>query len=177
MVSSSRSTAVVSRHRPPPPAPQGNAGLALLAGVAAALVGGVLYAFLLSALADTDGQQPEITQFAYAGVALGALVGFVVAKLGGRNQGLWIVGAVFALIAVFLGEMYGYALVASDFLSNVAERMGGDSSQAPSANDLFFDHFGDLYDGWKEDADAVTYIFMALSPIAAYGAAHKLSNR
>ncbi len=52
---------------PPPapaPAPQGNAGLALLAGVAAALVGGLLYAFLLSALADTDGQQPEITQFA-----------------------------------------------------------------------------------------------------------------
>ncbi len=110
-------------------------------------------------------------------MALGALVGFVVAKLGGRNQGLWIVGAVFALIAVFLGEMYGYALVASDFLSNVAERMGGDGSQAPSANEFFFDHFGDLYGGWKEDADALTYIFMALSPIAAYGAAHELSNR
>ncbi|WP_431042728.1 hypothetical protein ACQUSR_12920 [Streptomyces sp. P1-3] len=185
---------------PPPPAPQqGNAGLAIVLGIVAAVVGGFLYAFLMSAVADTDGEQPEITQFAYAGVALGALVGFVVAKFGGRNQGLWVLGAVLALVGVFFGELYGYAMVSSDWMSNIvdaAEKQGVPqevieknlgSSEAPSAFKLFFEHFNTplvdapgangLFDGWKEDADAMTWIFMALSPVAAFGVAKKVGER
>ncbi|EFL23976.1 conserved hypothetical protein [Streptomyces himastatinicus ATCC 53653] len=168
----------------PPPAPQvgrqGNPLAAVGAAVVAALIGAVAYAFLLSSLADTDSNPPEVTKFAYAGVALGALVGFVVFKLGGRNVGLWVVGAVLALAAVFLGELYGYAMIMSDAASNYVDKIGGAaaaSANIPDANEIFFEHFGDLFDGWKEDADAITWIFMILSPVAAAGTAFRLSNR
>ena len=46
------------------------------------------YAFLLSALADTDSQSRQRSRSSATPVsALGALVGLVVAKLGGRNAG------------------------------------------------------------------------------------------
>lgn len=168
----------------PPPAPQvgrqGNPLAAVGAALVAALVGALAYAFLLSALADTDSNPPEVTKFAYAGVALGGLVGAVVAKLGGRNVALWVVGAVLALAAIFLGELYGYAMIMNDAASNYVDKLGGAaaaSANIPSANEIFFEHFGDLFDGWKEDADAITWIFMILSPIAAAGTAFRISNR
>ncbi|MGW2326643.1 hypothetical protein ACWC5C_12840 [Streptomyces sp. NPDC001700] len=168
----------------PPPAPQvgrqGNPLAAVGAAIVAALVGALAYAFLLSSLADTDSNPPEVTKFAYAGIALGALVGFVVFKLGGRNVALWVVGAVLALAAVFLGELYGYAMIMNEAASNYVDKIGGaaaSSASIPSANEIFFDHFGDLFDGWKEDADAITWIFMILSPVAAAGTAFRLSNR
>ncbi|QKV93185.1 hypothetical protein HUT19_16660 [Streptomyces sp. NA02950] len=172
----------------PPPAPQGRQGNALLAvgaAVVAALVGGFLYAFLLSAMADTDGPKVEVTQFAYAGVALGGLIGFVIAKLGGRNPGLWVVGAVLALGAVFFGELFGYAMITSDLLDQHASELQAAGMEKMSAMEIFFDHFnsplfgtqgGGLFDAWKEDSDAMTYIFMALAPIAAVGTAFRLSN-
>ncbi|MEU4890832.1 hypothetical protein AB0B12_05465 [Streptomyces sp. NPDC044780] len=166
----------------PPPAPQvgrpGNPLLAVVAALVATVVGAFLYAFLLSALADTDKSPPEITQFAYAGVVVGALIGLAVAKLGGRNTGLWVLGAVLALAAVFLGELYGYAMITHDVLSNYADKIGGGaSSQVLSSNEIFFDHFSDLWDAWKEDSDALTYIFMVLAPVAAVSTAYRISNR
>jgi len=167
----------------PPPAPQvgrqGNPLAAVGAAVMAALVGALAYAFLLSALADTDKNPPEVTKFAYAGVALGALVGFVVAKLGGRNVALWVVGAALALGAVFLGELYGYAMIMNDAASNYVADLGSAAASAkiPSANEIFFEHFGDLFDSWKEDADAITWIFLILSPVAAASTAFRISNR
>ncbi|MFI0777972.1 hypothetical protein [Streptomyces sp. NPDC021212] len=167
----------------PPPAPQvgrqGNPLAAVGAAVAAALVGALAYAFLLSALADTDSNPPEITKFAYAGVALGALVGLVVAKLGGRNVGLWVVGAVLALVGVFIGELYGYALILHDATANYVDKIGGAaaaSAKIPSANEIFFEHFGDLFDSWKKDSDAITWIFLILSPLAAASTAFRVGN-
>ncbi|MEU8822221.1 hypothetical protein [Streptomyces sp. NPDC048636] len=175
----------------PPPAPQGSQGNALLAvgaAVVAALVGAFLYAFLLSAMADTDGAEPKVTQFAYAGVALGGLIGFVIAKLGGRNPGLWVVGAVLALAAVFIGELFGYAMITADLLDKVpASQLQAAGIEHTSAMEIFFNHLTEplapgasgtgLIDAWKEDSDALTYIFMALAPIAAVGSAYRLSNR
>ncbi|WFB07887.1 hypothetical protein LRS74_13135 [Streptomyces sp. LX-29] len=175
---------------PPPPPPagrQGNAGLAIGAAVVAALVGGLLYAFLLSAFADTDGKaEPEITQFAYAGVLVGALVGAAVGKFGGRNTGLWVVGAVLAFVGVFIGELFGYAMILSDFLGNFETQLGAAGKEVPSSTEIFFEHFnspvfggpGDegLFHLWKEDADAITWIFMALAPVASFGAAKKLAG-
>ncbi|GHJ30648.1 MULTISPECIES: hypothetical protein [Streptomyces] len=166
----------------PPPAPQvgrpGNPLLAVGAAIVATVVGAFLYAFLLSAMADTDKTPPEVTQFAYAGVVVGALIGLVVAKLGGRNPGLWVVGAVLALAAVFLGELYGYAMILHDVMSNYADKIGGGaSSQVLSSNEIFFDHFSDLWKSWKEDSDALTYIFMALAPVAAVSTAYRIGNR
>ncbi|MFD0496372.1 hypothetical protein [Streptomyces rhizosphaericus] len=148
------------------------------AALVATVVGAFLYAFLLSAMANTDKTPPEVTQFAYAGVVVGALIGLAVAKLGGRNTGLWVVGAVLALAAVFLGELYGYAMILHDVLSNYADKIGGGaSSQVLSSNEIFFDHFSDLWKSWKENSDALTYIFMALAPVAAVGTAYRISNR
>ncbi|MGW5443238.1 hypothetical protein [Streptomyces asiaticus] len=166
----------------PPPAPPagrpGNPLLAVGAALVATVVGAFLYAFLLSAMANTDKPTPEITQFAYAGVVVGALIGLAVAKLGGRNTGLWVVGAVLALAAVFLGELYGYAMILHDVMSNYADKIGGGaSSQVLSSNEIFFDHFSDLWKSWKEDSDALTYIFMALAPVAAVSTAYRISNR
>ncbi|GLV72251.1 hypothetical protein [Streptomyces hygroscopicus] len=166
----------------PPPAPQvgrpGNPLLAVGAAIVATVVGAFLYAFLLSAMADTDKTPPEVTQFAYAGVVVGALIGLVVAKLGGRNPGLWVVGAVLALAAVFLGELYGYAMILHDVMSNYADKIGGGaSSQVLSSNEIFFDHFSDLWKSWKEDSDALTYVFMALAPVAAVSTAYRIGNR
>ncbi|MGY0059323.1 hypothetical protein ACWY4P_22670 [Streptomyces sp. LZ34] len=166
----------------PPPAPpvgrQGNPALAILVGVVAALVGAFVYAFVLSIMADTDGAEPKIKQFAYTGVVVGALVGFAIAKLGGRNPALWVIAGVLALAAAFFGELYGYAMIAHDFVSNYAEKNNVPSSvDIPTANDYFFDHFGDLFDTWKDEADALTYIFVALSPVAAVSTAYRLSNR
>lgn len=165
----------------PPPAPpvgrQGNPAVAILAAVVAALVGGFLYAFLLSAMAETDKTPPEVTKIAYAGVAVGALIGLVIAKLGGRNTALWVIGAVLAVVAVFIGELYGYAMILNDYASNIAGKYGATASQVPSANEIVFDHFGDLWDSWKEDANAMTYIFMALSPVAAVSTAYRIGNR
>lgn len=175
----------------PPPAPQvgrqGNPLAAVGAAVAAALIGGLLYAFLLSAFADTDGPDVEVRQFAYAGVAVGALVGFVVAKLGGRNPALWAVGAVLALVAVFFGELYGYALIMSDLLEKASSGAAAAGGLEPmSANEIFFQHLNSplidgtsapsLFDGWKEDSTAMTYIFMVLAPVAAAGTAFRISN-
>ncbi|MFE2179825.1 hypothetical protein [Streptomyces sp. NPDC059455] len=166
----------------PPPAPPagrpGNPLLAVGAALVATVVGAFLYAFLLSAMANTDKTPPEVTQFAYAGVVVGALIGLAVAKLGGRNTGLWVVGAVLALAAVFLGELYGYAMILHDVMSNYADKIGGGaSSQVLSSNEIFFDHFSDLWKSWKEDSDALTYIFMALAPVAAVSTAYRISNR
>ena len=162
---------------PPPPGRQGNAGLAIAAAAVVAAIGGILYAFLLSAMSDTEANPPEITQFGYAGVIVGALVGVAVAKLGGRNPALWVIGAALALAAAMFGELYGYALISSDLAGNYAEAMGASSSDAPSANSIFFEQFGDLFDAWKEEADALTFIFVGVAPVAALSTAYRLGNR
>ncbi|MFD5390080.1 hypothetical protein ACFXDF_04040 [Streptomyces sp. NPDC059426] len=175
---------------PPPPPPVGRPGnpmLAVGAAIVATLVGAFLYAFLLSSMADTDGPEVKVTQFAYAGVIVGALIGFLVAKFGGRNPALWVVGAVLALAAVFLGELYGYAMIMSDLLDKHADQLQSVGMKPMSASEIFFQHFntplvkgmpgGGLFDGWKEDSDAMTYIFMALAPVAAVSTAYRISNR
>ncbi|MDT3397574.1 hypothetical protein RKE29_13085 [Streptomyces sp. B1866] len=166
---------------PPPPAPArpANPALALLAAVVAALVGAGVYAGILFGLADTD--KGEITRVAYIGIGVGALVGLAVGKLGGRNVGLWVVGAALALAAVLLGELYGYALIYADGAEKAAEQLSkaGAPQQidAPSANEIFFDHFKDLWKSWKEDLEGWEYLFMALAPIATVGTAFRLNKQ
>ncbi|KUJ70023.1 hypothetical protein ACZ90_06580 [Streptomyces albus subsp. albus] len=162
---------------PPPPAPQqqGNAGLAILVAVIAAVIGAAIYAGVLFALSDTD--KGEVTKIAYLGVAVGAIVGFPIAKFGGRNQGLWVVGALLALVAVVLGELYGYALLSADYAEKMASHYPGANVDVPSANDIFFDQFGDLFDAWKKELEAWEWLFIALAPVSAYATAYRLANR
>ncbi|MFW6695814.1 hypothetical protein [Streptomyces sp. MAR4 CNX-425] len=147
--------------QPPPRA--GNPALAVGVAIVAAIVAAVIYAFILKALFDDE--TGEITKISYASIAVGALVGVAIGKLGGRNVGLWVVGGVLALLAVFAGEMYGYAMITSEVF--------GDQL---STTTILTDHFGDLFKDWREDAGGMTWVFMALSPLAAVGISARLSN-
>ncbi|WP_407560621.1 hypothetical protein [Streptomyces sp. 184] len=148
-----------------PPASTGNPALAIGVAFVAAIVATAIYAFILKSLFDE--QTGEVTKISYASILVGALIGAAIGKLGGRNVGLWIVGAVLAIGSVFMGEMYGYAMIFSEL---------GDG-QLGSATEILTDHFGDMFKGWREDMGAMAWIFMALAPIAAFGTASRLGNR
>jgi hypothetical protein len=93
----------------PPPAPvRNNFGLGLAAGLGAAVVGALAYGGVMRALASEDGSYTEI---GYAALAVGALVGFALGKVGGRNPILPFIGVPLALVAVFFGQLFGFALM------------------------------------------------------------------
>jgi hypothetical protein len=148
-----------------PPARTGNPGLAIGVAVVAAIVAAGIYAFILKSL--FDDQTGEVTKIGYVSILVGALIGAAIGKLGGRNPGLWIAGAVLAIASVFMGEMYGYAMIFEEV----------SDGQLGSATEILTDHFGDMFKGWREDMGAMAWIFMALAPIAAYGTASRLGSR
>ncbi|MEU6082172.1 hypothetical protein [Streptomyces sp. NPDC047108] len=147
---------------PPPPAPvrRGNVGLAVVLGIVAALVAAGIYAGVLYATFDED--KGEVTQIGYLAVGVGALIGFALGKFGGNNVALQILGAVLGVVAVVLGELYGYALIMAEYFPG-----------APAATEIFFDNFSRLFDGWKEDLDAISYLFFALAAAAGFSVAKK----
>ncbi|MGP3928068.1 hypothetical protein [Streptomyces sp. 8N616] len=149
---------------PPAPAPrQGNVGLAIVAAVVAALVSAGIYAGIL--YATFDEEKMEVTQIGYVAIGVGALIGLALGKLGGRGVGLQVLGAVLGVIAVVLGELYGYALIMAEYAPG-----------APAATEIFFQHFGDLYDGWKEELDGISYLFFALAAAAGFSVTKRLSD-
>jgi hypothetical protein len=135
-----------------PPAPigaasAGNPGLGIVAGVAAALVAAVIYGLLIK------GTKHEI---GYAALAVGALVGFALAKAGGRNPSLPFIGIPLALLGVYLGQIFGIALLISDIPG------------APGVMSLFTSHYGVLQDTWKDAMDAKDYLFFAIAGIEGF---------
>ncbi len=150
----------------PPPARSGNAALAILVGVVATIVAAAAYGGLMRAFADDDGSYTEI---GYVAVGVGALVGFAVGKLGGRNPILPIVSAVLAVVGVFVGQIFGMALVGSYVLE---AQMGIDMSWL----DLLTDDQSDIFGGWKEEADAMTYIFLAVGAFTGFSSAKKIGG-
>ena len=77
-------------------------------------------------------------EIGYAAIGVGFLVGFAAGKVGGRNPVLPIVSAVLSLVAVYLGQLIGMAVIVSDKFS-------------VSFTDVFFDQFSVLTDAWKRD--------------------------
>ncbi|QNS04601.1 hypothetical protein [Streptomyces xanthii] len=137
---------------PPPPAGRsGNAGLAILVAVVVALVLAGIYGAIVKATEHEIG---------YAAVAVGAVVGFAAGKIGGRNQALPFVCAVIALAGVYLGQISGYAMMFADY-ANIG------------FFEALFDHFDLINEAWKSEADALTYVFMAVGAIAAFGSSKK----
>jgi hypothetical protein len=137
-------------YAPPAPigaAPAGNPGLGVAAGIAAALVAAVIYGLLIK------GTKHEI---GYAALAVGALVGFALAKVGGRNPALPFIGVPLALLGVYLGQMFGIALLISDLPG------------APGVVTLFTDHFSVLQDTWKDAMDAKDYFFFAIAGLEGF---------
>ncbi|WP_050515267.1 hypothetical protein [Streptomyces rimosus] len=92
----------------PPPARRGSAGLAVLLGVVTTLVAAGVYGAVLKAV---DG-----ASIGYAALAVGALIGAVLGKVGGRSAALPVVGAVLGLAGLYLGQVFGIALITADVL-------------------------------------------------------------
>ncbi|MFI5759902.1 MULTISPECIES: hypothetical protein [unclassified Streptomyces] len=139
----------------PAPARPGNVGLGILAAFVAALAAAAAYGGIMNAIDREIG---------YAAAGVGALVGFAAGKLGGRNPVLPVVGAVLAVVSVFLGELFFYALAvggaAGVGLGEVLSSLG----------------VSGLIDIWKEDADFMSVLFLALGAFAGFSTAKKIGD-
>lgn len=145
-------------YAPPAPmgaAPGGNVGLGVVAGFAAALVAAVLYGLLIR------GTKHEI---GYAAVAVGALVGFALAKVGGRNPALPVIGIPLALFGVYAGQVFGIALL-------MATLPG-----APGVMTILTDHYGLVNSAWKDAMDGMDFFFYAIAAVEGFVITKRVAN-
>jgi hypothetical protein len=137
-------------YAPPAPigaAPAGNPTLGVIAGFAAALISAVIYGLLIK------GTKHEI---GYAALAVGALVGFALAKAGGRNPALPFLGIPLALFGVYAGQIFGLALIAASIPGY------------PGAMTMLTDHYSVLQDAWKDAMDAKDFLFFAIAGVEGF---------
>ncbi|MBW5250208.1 hypothetical protein P8A21_24410 [Streptomyces poriferorum] len=131
-----------------------NVGLGILVAFIAALVAAGIYGAIIGATKHEIG---------YAAVGVGAIVGFAAGKLGGRNPALPVISGALALVGVYFGQLLGEAIIIS--------------KQLPlSVTEIFFDHFSDLNEVWKEDSDALSFVFFAVAAVVAFSTARKTSD-
>ncbi|MFC8621263.1 hypothetical protein [Streptomyces anulatus] len=125
--------------------------LGVLVALGAAVVAGILYGVIAGSIEREVG---------YAAVGVGFLVGFASSKIGGSNPAVIGAAAVFSIGAVYLGQLVGISMVLSDL------------AQIPFS-EVIGDHFGTVTEAWSQEADFMTYLFLALGAIAAVGGAKK----
>ncbi|MFI9099792.1 hypothetical protein ACIGXA_04650 [Streptomyces fildesensis] len=142
----------------PPPAPlppaRNNAGLGILAGVVVMLAAAAAYGGIIRLTEHEIG---------YAAVGVGALIGLVVGKVGGRNAALPVFAAVLALAGIFLGQYFGEALMVSK-LAGVP------------VTEVISDHAKFVFDAWKEDGGVLSVLFFAFGAVAAFGGAKRVAG-
>ncbi|MGW8949907.1 hypothetical protein [Streptomyces sp. NPDC055709] len=148
----------------PAPARSGNVVLGIVAGVVAALAGAAAYGGLMRAMADEDGSYTEI---GFVALGVGALVGFALGKVGGRNPLLPVLGVPLALAGVFLGQLFGYALMISWWSAA--------SGEAVTATELLTSHIGDLVEAWKEEAGTMSLLFFAIAGYEGFAITKKVA--
>jgi len=142
-----------------PPAPVaaargGNIALGVVTAVVVALVTAGVYGAIVGATEYEIG---------YAAIGVGFLVGFASGKVGGSHPALPVISAVLSLGAVYLGQLIGVAMLAADITGL-------------SATEMFFEHFDLLTEGWKETADAMTFLFFGIGAVAAFSGAKKAAS-
>ncbi|MFJ3763605.1 hypothetical protein ACIPQJ_05175 [Streptomyces sp. NPDC090082] len=151
----------------PPPAPaRHQLGLGLLAGVAAAAVGALVLGGIMRAMADEDG---SYTQLGILALAVGALVGFALGKVGGSHPALPFVGVPLALLGVFAGQLLGYAMMISWWAELAAPY------QAPTTTEMLTTHFSDLFTAWKEELGAMDLLFYGIAGYEGFVITKKVS--
>jgi hypothetical protein len=142
--------------------PGGGIGLAALAAVVLVFVYGFLtgavvdFESLMREAAESGDWDVDVPQLTWLAPALGALVGLPAARLARGVPAAWWVAGGLALVAMLLGETFATAVLASE---------ATDGSM--SAFELFFEHFGDMWDGWTEDAEPTVWALVALAPASA----------
>ncbi|MDT0342874.1 hypothetical protein [Streptomyces litchfieldiae] len=162
---------------PPPPRPgspgQPGLGIGLAIGAMVALL--FLYGFLTGMVVDFESLMQdamesgdfdiEVAQLTWLAAAVGALIGLPVGKLApGQVPAYWIAG-VLALAAMLLGETFATAVLMSEA-----------SDGAQGSFELFFEHFSDLWEGWTDGAEPVTWVLIGLAPVAAVFTGYLLGN-
>jgi hypothetical protein len=140
----------------PLPVPQPRVGLGILAGVAAMAAGALVYGTIM---AKTDHEVGLVA------LLVGALVGAALGKVGGRSPVLPVVGVALGVFGVFAGQMLGGAMWISDYTNGVV-----------STTSVFTDHFGDLFDAWKEDFDIMSAVFFAIAGFEGFVITKRLAG-
>lgn len=135
----------------PAPPVRDNVVLGLAAAAGTAIVAAAVYGGIAGAIESEIG---------IAAIAVGFLIGWVAGKVGGHNPILGVVSALFALAAVYLGQIFSYAIIG-------AEEFG------VSVSEMLFDQFSLLTEVWNADKEAMTFLFFALAAFAAFSAAKK----
>ncbi|MER5989165.1 hypothetical protein [Streptomyces sp. NPDC001787] len=135
---------------PAPPA-RNNIALGVVTALGAAIIAGILYGVIAGSIEREVG---------YAAVGVGFLVGFAASKVGGSNPVVVGAAALFSLGGVYLGQLVGMSMIMADVAG-------------ATFSEVFLDHFDVVTRLWKEEADFMTYLFLALGPIAAIGGAKK----
>ncbi|MFB4196534.1 hypothetical protein [Streptomyces carpaticus] len=175
---------------PPPPPPatggQNKALLAILAALGIGIVTLFVYGFVVDALFDSAEAAEKIARFetaeypqwTYAAIAIGAVIGLTVGKLAPRNVGVYAAGAAIALLSMFLGEIFATSAMNASILQEMlqGQPLPDGAPISDSAFGNFFQHFGDMFDSWKEGANALNWIFVFIAPLAALGVAHRVGQ-
>ncbi|KPC62236.1 hypothetical protein [Streptomyces chattanoogensis] len=140
------------------PASTGNPGLGILAGVVVMLVVAGIYGAILKA---TDG-----ATIGYAALIIGALIGAAMGKVGGRSAALPVIAAILGLAGLYLGSIFGYALLISA------------SPEGPhlSVVDVLFKNFDLVNTVWKKLLEPVDALFFVLAAAGGFSAAKKTAD-
>ncbi|QKW19939.1 hypothetical protein HUT16_13490 [Kitasatospora sp. NA04385] len=144
---------------PAAPAAPKNGAVAILTGLAVAVVVGVVYAFVVKAIDH---------EFSWAVIGIAALVGFTIGKLGGKNPVLPFFGSLFSVISLFVGEFLAIAMI----LSDEAEKYGAKVSTL----EVFTQHFDTLFDAWKDNFDAYSALFVMLGLVIGFTTTKKAAD-
>jgi len=135
-------------------APPPNVALGVLAGVGAAIVVAIAYGWLIGLTKHEIG---------YAAVGVGFLVGAVVGKVGGRSRALPFAGLVLALLGVFLGQFLGEAII-------------GAHANGLSVTTALTDYTHDVFQGWKDDFDVMSFLFMAVAGAVGFQTPRRMNG-
>jgi hypothetical protein len=136
----------------------GKLALGAVAGLVAGLVAAVVYGMILG--------KAEV-EIGYAAVGVGALVGLVAGKLGGGNPVTGAIAAVISLGAVYLGQLIGISVLIAD-----------SPLVAPDVTvvTVLTENFSVVQDAWSESIDFMSFVFIVLGGVAAFGVAKKVGN-
>ncbi|MFJ8084860.1 hypothetical protein ACIQ6Y_30100 [Streptomyces sp. NPDC096205] len=140
---------------PAPPMPARARGGSLALGVVTAVVVALVTAGVYGAIVGAIEKQ-----IGFVAVGVGFLIGYAAGRAGGSHPVLPLLSALLSVGSVWLGQLIGTTINASDLLGVSATR-------------FFFDHFGILMEAWQRSANPITFLFLALGAFAAYSGTKK----
>ncbi|WP_193317864.1 MULTISPECIES: hypothetical protein [Streptomyces] len=161
---------------PPPPSSgaTGNPAIAILAAVGAMLVVGFVYGLIYNGMFDEE--KMEFSQVTWLSLLVGAGVAVGPAFLAKKNYVVWGVAAALALVAAVFGELWGTAMVLSEYVygNEMAAEFGLESK---GTLEVFFSDFGDVWDAWSDGMEAINYLMLLLAPVGALAVCSSVSKR